>query len=477
MKNPLPANEGLERALIGAVLNDNNIFDEVSSILKHIHFNSQLNARAWKFVAEELERGGVTSPELICHRFNGSRDAALHELNAMRQRPCPSSQAIKYAKRIVELYQRRQTIVLAGRLIEQAANLEGSSTILSLMSDFQARIGEIATADAEFTHLSDAVGELIERANELRMSGKTPGISTGWPSLDRATGGMRPGQGWVLGARTSHGKTATAINMALHQALSGIPVGYLSLETIVSALCERMMASATGIPTQAIRDGKRGDVRINEDAAWESSMKSMMDFHIRSKNIPLHLVDFSKLSADTLEASLLELARIGCKVIYIDYVQLISSRGERSLREEVMRVIEVVRSVLKRKKITIVTLAQLNREMDKRGNQDKYPRASDLGECSRLEHDADVLFFSFREAKYLGEHGPDLTPAVRGQPLTDSEIRTRWLLHRQKIQACERDLKLIVGKNRDGATGQHLEFDFDGATMKIRELAENAAQS
>ena len=68
---------------------------------------------------------------------------------------------------------------------------------------------------------------------------------------------------------------------------------------------------------------------------------------------------------------------------------------------------------------TLVALAQLSRETEKRA--DKRPMLSDLRESGQIEQDSDIVLFPFRPAYYADEK-PEI----------------------------ELDAELIIGKNRHG---------------------------
>jgi replicative DNA helicase len=102
--------------------------------------------------------------------------------------------------------------------------------------------------------------------------------------------------------------------------------------------------------------------------------------------------------------------------------------------------------------ISVLLLAQLNREVEKR--PDKRPELADLRESGDLEADADIVLLLFREAYYL-ENDPSVA--------TDGEKAAR-------LEACRYRLEIIVGKQRMGATGKVDVFCHPGASA-LRDMA------
>lgn len=87
-------------------------------------------------------------------------------------------------------------------------------------------------------------------------------IETPYPSLNRMTGGMKPGQIWYLAARPKNGKSAHLVNMVKRAVLDGCRVKFFSLEMSepeVRARFHAILARHYGykdITLTAIRDRK-----------------------------------------------------------------------------------------------------------------------------------------------------------------------------------------------------------------------------
>lgn len=85
-------------------------------------------------------------------------------------------------------------------------------------------------------------------------------IYTPYRTLDRVTGGMKPGQLWYLSARPKNGKSAHLVNMVKHAVLAGNRVKFYSLEMSEPEVRGRFHAALAhhygykGITLTAIRD-------------------------------------------------------------------------------------------------------------------------------------------------------------------------------------------------------------------------------
>nr|WP_301409888.1 DnaB-like helicase C-terminal domain-containing protein [Borreliella japonica]WKC88552.1 DnaB-like helicase C-terminal domain-containing protein [Borreliella japonica] len=111
----------------------------------------------------------------------------------------------------------------------------------------------------------------------------------------------------------------------------------------------------------------------------------------------------------------------GVEIIFIDYIGLISLENNNIPRfEQVAFLSRNIRALALELEIPIIVLCQLNREA-----QGKAPNLANLRESRSLEQDADIVIFLHRENEEQQEDN-------------DEEVRK---------------VKVIVDKNRHGATG------------------------
>lgn len=283
---------------------------------------------------------------------------------------------------VLDLHLRRQHMIAAHQLLSGASELH--KPLQDTVSEFESILGQ---ADAntppilEGQKLARNVNDDLERRSQL--NGALSGIDTGLHGLNRITDGLQMGEVWVIGARPSVGKTALALNVADHVAISGkIPSLFVSLEMSAIALGRRLLSMRSQISGNSIR---RGTFTPQE-------FKSLAVFHGRLKESPIYILDSPGGIRITQLCHSIRAAikRWGIKVVFIDYIQKIrpDSKGEKrtyEIGDTSSQLVELV----KRENINLFALAQLNRESEK--DKGRPPRLSDLADSKSIEADADFV--------------------------------------------------------------------------------------
>jgi replicative DNA helicase len=89
----------------------------------------------------------------------------------------------------------------------------------------------------------------------------------------------------------------------------------------------------------------------------------------------------------------------GIKLIAIDYLQLIQSRGRMNREQEIAKVCRELKSLAQKYNIAVFVSSQLSRAVETRGG-DRRPQLSDLRESGAIEQDADKVLFLHRPEYY-----------------------------------------------------------------------------
>jgi replicative DNA helicase len=375
-----PQNLEAEAAVLGAVLVSREAAEQVADVLKPEYFYSPRNAHVFRCAQELLQRGEpvdilTVNAQLqklgLLEMAGGSEYLAQLESSGGM-----AGNAVQYARLIEETAVRRG-LLSASVLMHQL----GSNAMLSIDDALDQAGAEILRLANERTtqdaiHISSALHDYWDRIEKLHENpDQAPGVRTGFPDLDRMTGGLQPGSLVILAARPSIGKTSLALNIAQHVAVKEhVPVAVFSLEMSRWELTQRLLCGEAGVDSYLLRTGKLGE---NDWAKIANAMGTLSEAE-------LYIDDRPGVTALEMRAKARRLKmqkKIG--LIVIDYVQLMSGGGRTDNRtQEVSEISRSLKRLSVELDIPVLALSQLSRAPEQRG--DHRPQLSDLRESGCL---------------------------------------------------------------------------------------------
>jgi replicative DNA helicase len=246
------------------------------------------------------------------------------------------------------------------------------------------------------------------------------GVPSGFIKLDNLTGGFQKSDLIVIAGRTSQGKTALSLSIALHAAIAkDTPIGIFSLEMSTQQLTMRCIASQAIVDAHSLRTG-----RLTQDD-WKR-ISSRCD---KLSTAPIFIDDTPSLGILEVRAKSRRMkAEKNIGMVIIDYLQLMQGpKGAENREKEIAAISRSMKGLAKELDIPVVLLSQLNRAVESRGN--KRPLLSDLRESGAIEENADVVIFVYR-------------PEFYGDVLMDDGKTSSSNL-----------AEITIGKQRSGPTG------------------------
>lgn len=221
--------------------------------------------------------------------------------------------------------------------------------------------------------------ELISRYLD-RQNDNTPPYKLDW-GIQTLTRNLFPSPGWfvILGADSSVGKTALALQMALAMANDGARVGFFSYETDRDRVTNRLLANAADV----------GMGRSIRKELSDSDFRRVSDEGIRSERVPLWVIEAAGYTVDDLRAEVLAYRH---EVIFVDYVQLIPEGASDNRVQTVTAASMALHSMAQELGVVVVGLSQVTLP-DKSLKTGKRPRVhkENLRESSQLVKDADLI--------------------------------------------------------------------------------------
>ena len=388
---------GSERALLGSVIQSAAAAREAAALVESRHFTTPAHQLVWEAVmrldaagdpvepaavAAEMARAGTLAR--VGAKGMGTGAAYLHDL---MQR----AGSIGYHARVLREDTARRDLKVAIARCWQTANAE-EFDLDEHLDVIRKRI-EDATALTGTSSLrpnSETVTEVLDALEH----GTDPGLSTGFPDLDDAIGGLRPKEVIVVGGRPGQGKTLLGLCIADHVGTNlGLPVLFASLEMSEAELTLRRIAAEARVPlVNLVR-------RQVAPADWDRISRTMD----RLSNTGLHIDDTSQASAAHIRRQLRAMARTGkpARLLVIDYLGYMAAAKAESRQQAVAENVRQVEKIADEFGIPVILLAQLNRGPETRA--DKRPVPADLRETGEAEQTADIAILIHREDAYEPE--------------------------------------------------------------------------
>lgn len=264
-----------------------------------------------------------------------------------------------------------------------------------VLEDAERRIFQISEKRQakDFVTMNQAVERgLINIENMYINKGQLTGIRSPFPILDEYTAGFQKGDMVLIAARPSMGKTTFALNLAEHAALrEGKSVAIFSLEMSTDQLAYKLLCSEAGVDMNKLR---QGDL---DETDWDNIARATGPL----SKAKIFIDDTAGITVMEMKSKARRLKlEHGLDMIVIDYLQLMSGKGE-SRQQEVSEISRSIKILAKELEVPVLCLSQLSRAPEQR--QDHRPMLSDLRESGSIEQDADLVMFLYRDDYYNKE--------------------------------------------------------------------------
>ncbi len=418
-----PCNLQAERGVLGSILLLPMVCDDVAPVVRSEDFYDDANRILYAHMREMHDAGRRIDTTLLVERLKQGGQYELVGGAAYLAEILQSVPTAANATHYAEIVRNKATL---RALIESSTEiLRDAYDETDEARDMLARAEEriFAILDERGTGKVATISDILQDAM-LRIDARMKhehaigGIETGFRDFDALTGGLHDSELVILAARPSMGKTALALNIAEHTAMSlGVGTLFVSLEMSSVELADRLLCSSAEVNGQRLRNGtiSNDDRRKLVEKAGEMS------------RAPLFVDDTPSRTITEVAATARRLKRkAGLGLVVIDYLQLIEPDNPNAPRQEqVAKIARRLKGLARELKVPVLCLAQLNRQAEV--TRDNRPRLSHLRESGAIEQDADVVLFIHREEYFV----------------SDEEER--------KKVAGQADL--VVAKQRNGPTG------------------------
>lgn len=431
----------LEAAVLGAIMLENTAFSRVFDMLKAEMFYATENQKIFAAIAEMFSQNLpidlLTVADFLVRKkgiadFSGT--GVGYALSSKTNAVVSTANLEYHSLCLKQMWMEREIVGITHGGVDKDLDT------LDKLSAVKERLNALTTSSAsnDWSDMSQLMIGLYKHQDEMQATGGM-GVPSGFKTIDRLYGGFHPGQMIVIAARPSVGKSAFAGQIAINMASKGYKVGIISLEMNNNEIAARLASLDTDIDFSAIfrglyadeRDRQRFYDRVNSSTA----------------ELPIYVTDSTDVNVADIKAKAYKLKyKYGLDCLIVDYLQLVGaeSNANRNRENEVSKISRAFKIIAKELNVPTIVLAQLNREVDKRSGDARFPRLSDLRESGSIEQDSDVVMF------------------------LHSDYKSGFVKDEQG-NSTENMAQLIIRKWRNGMANQDIDLDFDGPKMKFSE--------
>ena len=446
-----PHNVEAERSVIGALLLAGERIPEVTEIVRADDFHDPRHQILFQSLVGLSENNlpvdfihlGEALKETGKYQAVGGNDYVVE----LAQQVTSAAHLVYHARLVSDAATLRRLISEATGIVEDAyAARLGGDGVKQLLDESEHRIFEVARSGTPGS--ADPIREALEetfRTIDAKEQHGLTGLTTGYYELDEKLCGLNKGDMIIVAARPSMGKTALALNIIEHAALSRPEwidrtptVLFFSLEMGKQQIASRMLCSRARVDAHKLRTG-----RIPEE---EYSLLSEAAGELGNSRI--FIDDTPSLTVMGMRGRARRvMAQHGLELVVVDYLQLMTHPGVESRQLEISAISRSLKALARELEVPVIALSQLSRAVESRDK--KRPLLSDLRESGSIEQDADVVMMLYRPEYYLGEETP---PEDRGKA------------------------EVIVAKHRNGPTGE-LKLQFFPSIMRFENPAPTMAEA
>ena len=470
--NKMPQNIEAEQSLIGSILFDNKVMEDLPTNFASRHFFDPLHSSIFEACISLTDNGRLADPVTLKGYLKDDvslRDIDIEQyLSDLREGTLSLSKAKFYADEIRNCYVRRSLIRIGDDLIDRSINPSIEISPDQEISNTEEQLYNLAEKDQVNSGPIDfktILGKATNQINEAyQRKGSLSGVDTGFSGLNRQLGGLNKSDLLVLAGRPAMGKTALATNIGFNAAKTSKiennqSILIFSLEMSAEQLAQRILAEQSTIDSHKLRNG---DISEKEFSDLVSTQNEIM-------NLPFFIDDTPAISVGQIASRARRLKRTnGLALIIIDYIQLIQGTKASEAQGRVQEVSSITRglkSLAKELDVPILALSQLSRAVEQR--EDKRPILADLRESGSIEQDADVVMFVYREEYYLDKSEP-----TQRDNENQESFNERFLRWQDRRNLAEGKAEIIISKQRHGPTGI-IQVQFEAKYTRFMDLVQD----
>lgn len=395
-QQPIPSNPEAEQAVLGSILIDGESVHSVRTELEAANFFRQENQWIYDACLSLCSRGEAIDQITIAKELNAK--GKLEESGGASYLShlianTPTSLHIEHYGRIVKSAAIQRMAISLG---SQVAAIGYSETDpVKLVEDAERRFLALQKT-VSMPHLivpTDLAKMGDERYAALRH-GHESAVQTGFHELDFQTGGAFPGEYWIMGGRPGIGKTTVLLGIAESIATTGNAL-FCSLEMQWGHILDRLIAERLNTSPQKIRHGEYSE-ELYGRIVYKLGEVSELNLYFFGQGSTGDTAGVTTTMLHSI-ANHMKLS-YGLSAVIVDYIGLFADDYGKSSYERISHVSRRLKNIAQSLEVPLICAAQLSRAVEQRA--ELRPVLHDFRESGRIEEDADVVLFLYRDDYY-----------------------------------------------------------------------------
>jgi replicative DNA helicase len=398
MRNQPMASLEAERAVLGAVLSDSVVLEQLKSLLqpedfseaKHVHvFTAMLVLSKARTPVDHLTVAEALKALGVLPAVGGP--AYLMELD---QSVPLASRAVEYARTVRDMALRRKAAHMATQAASWASDL--GVPVDKFLSDGARQWASLTQTVKGVRRGPELVLATIDRCEAVQRGEAVTCLSTGIDRWDEVFGGLQPSKLTFIGSQPGVGKSSLLATMVENLSCTGKKVGFFSLEDEGDWVARRLLSKRASIPlfvlaTRKLTDGQMERMSEAASSVYEDLGGLVVDD--RSMLTPSQVVQSAR---DMI-------VNDGVQVIFIDHIGKMDfeSRKHHAHDLAIEHGLNELTALAKDYKVPVVIAAHMKeREKDV---QFERPTLQSFARTAYIERDARVAV-----GLYLDRDDPDV---------------------------------------------------------------------
>lgn len=398
-----PQDREAELYVLGAILRDATAWDTVSQSLTAEDFYFAHHQRTFRVIQAMAESSLRIDARSLAQELGRERPTwpagAIDELitDAVSATGVVPVNTARNAEIVRNRAAARRLIHLCQEMVRDAHSGEPVEDLVARLETDIFHVAESAVSD-RLVHIDEAKALVADAINRQVSGERSQVIPTGLPALDNLLGGLHPGHLTIVAARPSVGKSALALRFARSAAEAGFGTLIFTMEMLAPEWAQRFVASGHSIHLN----------RLTGSTPMDPPSAARLREALAETGLAVWLDDRGSHTADSICSVVRRAHRVHkVRLVIVDYLGLIQHSGRKgdTLAAMIGQTTKRLKQLALKLQIPIVCLAQLNREVEKRG--DGRPQLSDLRDSGDIEQDSDNVLMLWPEAINDPENPPE----------------------------------------------------------------------